>query len=93
MYRELQKNGGGDPRSSKDQLYRENLALRDEVDRTSMFEEIVGASDALKIVLTRIAKVAPTDSTVLVAGETGPKSSLRAQSTNGRGDPAVPSSA
>ena len=48
----------------KDQLYRENLALRDEVDRASMFEEIVGSSKALKTVLSMIAKVAPTDSTV-----------------------------
>ena len=58
-------------RQNKDRLYRENLALRDEVDRTSMFEEIVGASDALKSVLSRIAKVGPTDSTVLIVGETG----------------------
>src|SRR5215472_5362029 len=55
----------------KDQLYRENIALRDEVDRTSMFDEIVGASNPLKVVLSRITKVAPTDSTVLITGETG----------------------
>src|SRR4030095_12697573 len=55
----------------KDQLYRENLALRDEVDRASMFEEIVGTSTALRAVLSRIARVAPTDSTVLITGETG----------------------
>ena len=55
----------------KDQLYRENLALRDEVDRASMFEEIVGSSKALNAVLSRIAKVAPTDSTVFITGETG----------------------
>ena len=70
LYRELQGREA-EIRELKDQLYRENLALRDEVDRTSMFEEIVGSSDALKIVLSRIAKVAPTDSTVLIAGETG----------------------
>ena len=52
-------------------LYKENLALRDEVERTSMFDEIVGASNPLKVVLSRIAKVAPTDSTVLITGETG----------------------
>src|ERR1700692_600897 len=50
----------------KDQLYRENLVLRDEIDRASMFEEVVGTSKALKAVLSRIAKVAPTDSTVLI---------------------------
>ena len=52
----------------KDQLYKENLVLRDEVDRTSMFEEIVGTSPALQPVLARVAKVARTDSTVLITG-------------------------
>src|SRR4029077_17298241 len=56
----------------KDQLYKENLVLRDEVDRTSMFEEIVGTSAALRPVLARVAKVARSDdSTVLITGETG----------------------
>jgi transcriptional regulator with GAF, ATPase, and Fis domain len=55
----------------KEQLYRENLALRDEVDQVSMFEEIVGTSAALQGVLSRVLKVAPTDSTVLITGETG----------------------
>jgi formate hydrogenlyase transcriptional activator len=55
----------------KDQLQRENIALREEIGETSMFEEIVGASPLLKAVLARIAKVAPTDSTVLITGETG----------------------
>jgi transcriptional regulator with GAF, ATPase, and Fis domain len=49
----------------------ENLALREEIDKTSMFEEIVGASDTLQTVLSRITKVAPTESTVLITGETG----------------------
>jgi len=71
-------------RALKDQLYRENLALRDEVDRTSMFEEIVGSSDALKVVLSRIAKVAPTDSTVLIAGETGTGKELIARAVHKR---------
>jgi PAS domain S-box-containing protein len=55
----------------KDQLQRENIALREEIGETSMFEEIVGASPLLKAVLARVAKVAPTDSTVLITGETG----------------------
>src|SRR5262249_18460043 len=55
----------------KDQLYKENLVLRDEVVRISMFEEIVGTSSALQPVLARVAKVARTDSTVLITGETG----------------------
>jgi transcriptional regulator with GAF, ATPase, and Fis domain len=55
----------------KDQLQRENIALCEEIGETSMFEEIVGASPLLKAVLARVAKVAPTDSTVLITGETG----------------------
>jgi formate hydrogenlyase transcriptional activator len=55
----------------RDQLSKENIVLREEVDRTSMFEEIVGASPALKAVLARIDKVAPTDSIVFITGETG----------------------
>jgi PAS domain S-box-containing protein len=55
----------------KDQLQQENIALREELDTTSMFEEIVGTSPALQTVLANIAKVAPTDSTVLITGETG----------------------
>jgi len=68
----------------RDRLYRENLALRDEVDRTSMFEEIVGSSNALKAVLSRIAKVAPTDSTVLITGETGTGKELIARAVHKR---------
>jgi PAS domain S-box-containing protein len=55
----------------KEQLYNENVALRDEVDQVSMFEEIVGSSTTLQAVLSRVIKVAPTDSTVLITGETG----------------------
>jgi len=66
-----QKRAEAEIRALKDQLYKENLALRDEVDRTSMFDEIVGTSGPLKAVLSRITKVAPTDSTVLITGETG----------------------
>ena len=55
----------------KEQLYRENIALKDEIVRTSMFEEIVGNSAALQRVLGLVTKVAGTDSTVLVTGETG----------------------
>ncbi len=55
----------------RDQLYKENLALREEIDQASMFEEIVGSSAPLQEVLSSIAKVAPSDSTVLITGETG----------------------
>src|SRR5229473_177072 len=68
----------------KDQLYKENLALRDEVDRVSMFEEIVGASPALRAVLSRVSKVAPTDSTVLLTGETGTGKELIARAIHKR---------
>ncbi len=79
-----QKRAEAEIRGLKDQLYRENLALRDEVDRTSMFEEIVGSSEALKIVLSRITKVAPTDSTVFIAGETGTGKELIARAVHKR---------
>jgi formate hydrogenlyase transcriptional activator len=49
----------------------ENLALREQIDRDSMFEEIVGSSEALRKVLRQVAKVASSDSTVLILGETG----------------------
>jgi formate hydrogenlyase transcriptional activator len=55
----------------KDQLHKENIALREEIVATSMFEEIIGNSPALQAVLVRVGKVAPTDSTVLITGETG----------------------
>jgi formate hydrogenlyase transcriptional activator len=58
-------------RRAEERTQNENLALREEVDKTSMFEEIVGASPILRAVLARVAKVAPTDSTVLITGETG----------------------
>jgi PAS domain S-box-containing protein len=68
----------------KDQLHKENLVLRDEVDRTSMFEEIVGTSPALQPVVARVAKVAPTDSTVLITGETGTGKELVARAIHRR---------
>jgi len=55
----------------KDQLHDENVALREQIDQAFMFEEIVGSSPALQTVLSNILKVAPTDSTVLITGETG----------------------
>jgi formate hydrogenlyase transcriptional activator len=55
----------------KDQLFHENAALREEIDTASMFEDIIGHSATLQTVLARVTKVAPTDSTVLITGETG----------------------
>jgi formate hydrogenlyase transcriptional activator len=60
-----------DRKRTEDRIRNENLALREEIDRSSMFEEIVGSSVALRRVLTLVEKVADTDSTVLITGETG----------------------
>ena len=60
-----------DRKQAEDRLRSENVALREEIDKASMFEEIVGTSPALKRVLSRTSKVAPSDSTVLITGETG----------------------
>ena len=68
----------------KDKLYRENIALREEIDRSSMFEEIVGESAALQRVLGLVVKVAPTDSTVLITGETGTGKELIARAIHKR---------
>jgi PAS domain S-box-containing protein len=68
----------------KDQLYEENVALKEEIDKTSMFAEIVGESPALRAVLGRVAKVAPTDSTVLITGETGTGKELIARAIHKR---------
>jgi transcriptional regulator with PAS, ATPase and Fis domain/CHASE3 domain sensor protein len=68
----------------KDQLYKENIALREEIDKVSMFEDIVGNSPALQAVLSRVSKVAPTDSTVLVTGETGTGKELVARAIHKR---------
>jgi len=68
----------------RDRLYEENVALKEEIDKTSMFEEIVGESAALQTVLARVAKVAPTDSTVLVTGETGTGKELIARAIHKR---------
>jgi transcriptional regulator with PAS, ATPase and Fis domain len=68
----------------KDELDKENIVLREEVDKTSMFQEVVGASPALQTVLARAAKVAPTDSTVLILGETGTGKELIARAIHKR---------
>jgi transcriptional regulator with GAF, ATPase, and Fis domain len=67
-----------------EQLYRKNLAPRDEVDRVSVFEEIVGMSPALQAALSRVVKVAATDSTVLITGETGTGKELVARAIHRR---------
>ena len=73
-----------DRKQGEDRLRRENVALREEIDKASMFEEIVGTSPALKSVLSRISKVAPSDSTVLITGETGTGKELVARAIHRR---------
>jgi PAS domain S-box-containing protein len=78
------RNAYEEIKTLKDQLYRENLALREEIDQASMFEEIVGTSAALQRLLSRVAKVAPTESTVLITGETGTGKELIARAIHKR---------
>ena len=73
-----------DRKRTEERLQQENVALREEIDKASMFEEIVGTSRPLKAVLSRIAKVAPTDSTVLITGETGTGKELIARAVHKR---------
>jgi PAS domain S-box-containing protein len=68
----------------RDELQRENVVLREELGKTSMFEEVIGTSPALQMVLARAAKVAPTDSTVLIMGETGTGKELIARAIHKR---------
>jgi len=68
----------------KDRLHDENLALREQIDQAFMFEEIVGSSPTLRTVLSSVVRVAPTDSTVLVTGETGTGKELIARAIHKR---------
>src|SRR5580658_4382532 len=60
-----------DRKRSEERLRTENLVLREELDRSAMFEEIVGSSESLRKVLSVLSKVAKTNSTVLILGDTG----------------------
>ncbi len=71
-------------KQAEQQLQNENVALREEIDRASMFEEIVGTSPPLQTVISRLSKVAPTDSSVLVTGETGTGKELVARAIHKR---------
>jgi formate hydrogenlyase transcriptional activator len=73
-----------DRKQTEERLQHENVALREELDNTCMFEEIVGTSHALQAVLSRVSKVAPTDSTVLITGETGTGKELIARAIHRR---------
>jgi transcriptional regulator with GAF, ATPase, and Fis domain len=69
---------------TQERTRRENFALREEIDKLSMSEEIVGTSPALQATLARVAKVAGTDSTVLITGETGTGKELVARAIHKR---------
>ena len=73
-----------DRKRAEDRTKNENVALREEVDKASMFEEIVGTSSTLQAVLTRVAKVAPTESTIIISGETGTGKELIARAIHKR---------
>ena len=73
-----------DRKHAEEKIQNENLALREEIDRSSMFEEIVGSSAALRGVLAQVTKVAQTDSTVLILGETGTGKELIARAIHKR---------
>jgi formate hydrogenlyase transcriptional activator len=73
-----------DRKRNEERTQNENLVLREEIDRSSMFEEIVGSSERLRRVLSQVAKVAPTDSTVLILGETGTGKELIARAIHKR---------
>jgi formate hydrogenlyase transcriptional activator len=71
-------------KQAEERVQKENVALREEIHRSSMFEEIVGSSQALRKVLAQAAKVAPMDSTVLILGETGTGKELIARAIHKR---------
>src|SRR5580704_10301040 len=73
-----------DRKRAEDRTRNENVALREDIVHSSMFEEIVGSSEPLRRVLVEVSKVAPTDSTVLVLGETGTGKELIARAIHNR---------
>lgn len=73
-----------DRKQAEQRVLNENTALREEIDRSSMYEEIVGSSGALREVISQISRVAPTDSTVMIFGETGTGKELIASAIHKR---------
>jgi formate hydrogenlyase transcriptional activator len=73
-----------DQKKTEERLRNEDLVLREEIDRSSMFEEIVGSSQPIRQLLKQVEKVAPLDSTVLILGETGTGKELVARALHRR---------
>ncbi len=73
-----------DRKRDEERLQRENIALREQINQAAMFEEIVGSSASLQKVLAQVSKVAPSDSTVLILGETGTGKELIARAIHAR---------
>ncbi|HEV3345308.1 MAG TPA: sigma 54-interacting transcriptional regulator, partial [Pirellulales bacterium] len=73
-----------DRKQAEEKMRNENLALREEIDRSAMYETIVGSSEPLRKVLSQVDRVAPTDSTVLILGETGTGKELIASAIHKR---------
>ena len=78
-----------DRKVAEQRLQNENVALREEIDRSSMFEEIVGSCEPMRQVLKQVTKVAPSDSTVLILGETGTGKELIARALHRRSNRAT----
>ena len=73
-----------DRKQAEERMRNKSLALREDMDRNSMFEEIIGSSDILRRALSQVSKVAPTESTVLILGETGTGKELIAKAIHKR---------
>jgi PAS domain S-box-containing protein len=73
-----------DRKRAEDRLQQENIALREDIVHASMFEEIIGTSATLRPVLAHVVKVARSQCTVLVTGETGTGKELVARAIHRR---------
>ena len=73
-----------DRKRDEERLQQENAALREEINQAPMFEDIVGSSEPLQKILAQVSKVAPSDSTILILGETGTGKELIARAIHKR---------